>query len=114
MDCIFCKIIAGEIPSGKVYENDSVYAFNDIHPISPVHVLVVPKKHVKNVNDIDSDSGQMLSDLFVAVKEIAAMKGLKERGYRVIINNGKAAGQEVFHLHLHLLGGRDDLGAMLT
>ncbi|HOW81064.1 MAG TPA: histidine triad nucleotide-binding protein [Spirochaetota bacterium] len=114
MDCIFCKIISGEIPSEKVYENASVYAFSDIHPLTPVHVLVVPKVHIKNIDDISEENGRVMSDLFAAVNEIAAMKGLREKGYRVIINNGKAAGQEVFHLHMHILGGKEDLGGMLA
>lgn len=114
MDCIFCKIIAGQIPSTKVYENDSVYAFDDISPLSPVHVLIVPKKHIKNIDEITAGNSSIMGDIFTAINEIAAIKGVKEKGYRVIINNGKAAGQEVWHMHLHLLGGKDSMGPMLS
>ena len=112
MDCIFCKIINGEVPSEKVYENDSVYAFEDINPVSPVHVLVIPKLHVKNINELTQENSKVMSEVFLAVKEVAKIKGL-EKGYRVIINNDKAGGQVVWHLHIHVLGGKDSMGPMI-
>ena len=113
MDCIFCKIISGEIPSTKVYEDEKVIAFNDIKPAAPVHILVVPKMHLEDLNGITEQNSQIMSDIFLAVKRIAKEKGLPEKGYRVLINNGRAAGQEVFHLHVHILGGKDQLGPMI-
>jgi histidine triad (HIT) family protein len=106
MDCIFCKIIAGGIPSSKVFENDSVYAFDDINPLAPVHVLIIPKKHVENAGALSAQEAGIMADLFSAAQEIAALKGINESGYRVITNSGPDSGQEVYHLHLHLLGGR--------
>ena len=114
MGCLFCNIIAGQTPSTKVYENDSVYAFEDINPQAPVHVLVIHKKHVERIEALDPGNASIMSDLFLAVKEIARLKGLAEKGYRVIINNGTAGGQVIWHLHVHVMGGRDDMGPMLA
>ncbi len=114
MGCLFCDIIEGKIPSTRVYENSRVYAFEDIHPAAPVHVLVVHKTHTKNIDELDESNSFIMSDIFLAVKHVAALKGIEEDGYRVIINNGAAAGQVVWHLHVHVLGGRKDLGAMLS
>lgn len=114
MDCIFCKIINGDIPSEKVYEDEKVFAFKDINPVAPVHVLVVPKVHIESVNDIDESNSSIMADLFVAAKKIADDLGLVENGYRIIINNGKIAGQEVPHLHVHILSGNDYLGPMIS
>ncbi len=105
MDCIFCSIINGEIPSSKVYENDSVFAFDDINPKAPVHVLIIPKKHIPDINSLDINSSKVLGDIFLAAARVAEIKGIKESGYRVVVNNGPDAGQEVFHLHIHVLGG---------
>ena len=113
MDCLFCKIIAGEIPSSKVFENESVYAFNDINPLAPVHVLIVPKKHIENVDDLKSGDASVIGDMFLAAQKIAELKGI-QGAYRIITNNGKDGGQEVFHLHLHLLGGRKAMGPILN
>jgi histidine triad (HIT) family protein len=113
MDCIFCKIAAGQIPSSGVFESETVYAFDDINPLAPVHVLIVPKKHIKNIDDINADTGAIMGDIFAAANRIAEIKGVKEKGYRLIINNGTAGGQEVWHMHVHLLGGRDTMGPML-
>ena len=104
-DCLFCKIIAGEIPSSKVFENESVFAFRDINPQAPVHILVVPKTHIACANDINAENAVCVSECFQAIAEIAAGEGLKD-GYRVINNCGEAAGQTVRHLHFHLIGGR--------
>jgi histidine triad (HIT) family protein len=103
-DCIFCKIIAKQIPSSIVYEDDKVLAFNDIAPQAPVHILVIPKKHVDTVDELEDMS--VVSDLFSVMKKIAAEKGIDKTGYRIVINHGKEAGQAVPHLHFHLLGGR--------
>lgn len=114
MGCLFCNIIAGQTPSTKVYENESVYAFEDINPQAPVHVLVIHKKHVDRIEGLDTGNASIMADLFLAVREIARMKGLSEKGYRVIINNGAAGGQVIWHLHVHVLGGKDDMGPMLA
>ena len=103
-DCLFCKIIAGEIPSTKVYENDKVLAFRDIHPQAPVHILVVPKTHVKCADDINSTNSSVVSDCFEAIAEIAKQEKLTD-GYRVINNCGENAGQTVPHIHFHILAG---------
>ncbi len=113
MGCLFCDIINGKIPSSKVYEDESVFAFDDINPQSPVHVLVVPKLHFEKIDTMDENSARYMSDVFLAVREIARIKGLSA-GYRVIINNGPAGGQVIWHLHVHVLGGKDDMGPMLV
>lgn len=105
-DCIFCKIVAGEIPSTKVYEDDQVLAFNDINPVAPVHVLVIPKKHLASVNDLTAQDSTMLGHLFAACQHVAREKGIAETGYRVVTNAGKDSGQVVFHLHFHVIGGK--------
>lgn len=104
-DCLFCKIIAGDIPSNKVYENEYVFAFRDIAPQAPVHILVVPKKHICCANDIDAANSVQVAKCFEAIAEIAKAEGL-ENGYRVINNCGEDGGQTVKHLHFHILGGR--------
>lgn len=106
MDCLFCKIISGEIPSTKVYENDKVYAFRDVNPEAPVHVLIVPKEHIACANDITKENSSVISDIFLAAKEIAAAEGIAEGGYRIVNNCGEDGGQSVKHLHFHMLGGR--------
>jgi histidine triad (HIT) family protein len=104
-DCLFCKIAAGDIPSDRVYEDDAVIAFRDIHPQAPTHVLVVPRRHVPDVDTLADDDAGLLSALFAAVRRVAELEGLA-KGYRVVTNVGAESGQSVFHLHLHLLGGR--------
>lgn len=113
MGCLFCNIIEGDIPSKKVYENDTVYAFEDISPQAPVHILVIHKTHIKNLDELDASNSNMMSDIFLAVKEVAKITGVDKEGYRIIINNGEAAGQVVWHLHIHILGGKKSLGPML-
>ena len=103
--CIFCKIIKGEIPSTKVFENDLVYAFRDIQPQAPVHILVVPKKHISSLAAIDKASDAELAACLRACREIALAEGLGENGFRVVTNAGKDACQSVPHLHFHILGG---------
>ncbi len=105
MDCIFCKIIAGEIPSAKVYEDKYCYAFRDINPQTPVHVLVVPKKHIASADEINAENSEYVGAIFEAIPKIAAAEGLSG-GYRVITNCGDDACQTVKHLHFHVMGGR--------
>ena len=107
MDCLFCKIINGEIPSEKVYEDEYVYAFNDISPTAPLHVLIIPKKHISTINDIEDKDAELIGKIFLAAKKIAKEKGVAEDGYRVVTNCNKNAGQTVFHIHYHLIGGRE-------
>lgn len=104
-DCIFCKIVKGEIPSEKVYEDDKVLAFKDINPAAPIHVLVIPKEHVQDVLGIKPENKEMISDIFFAINKIAKQLGIEKDGFRIINNCGKDAGQEVMHLHFHLLAG---------
>ena len=103
--CIFCKIAVGEIPSNKVYEDDEIIAFHDLSPQAPVHVLVIPRKHLATLNDADEADRAMLGQLLLATKKIAGELGVAP-GYRVVNNCGESAGQSVFHVHFHLLGGR--------
>ena len=105
-DCIFCKIIAGEIPSTQVYNDDSVTAFRDINPAAPTHVLIIPNRHIPTVNDVTMDDEQLMGHLFMAARKIAEQEGIAESGYRLIMNTGPDGRQEVFHIHLHLLGGQ--------
>ncbi len=105
-DCLFCKIIAGEIPSTKVYEDDEVLAFEDVNPQAPVHVLVVPKKHIPTLNDMSPDDNVLLGQMFQAAARIARERETHETGYRTVFNVNAGAGQTVFHIHLHVLGGR--------
>ena len=105
MDCLFCKIIAGEIPSAKVYENEYVYAFKDINPMAPVHVLVVPKEHICCADAVNSDNSIYVAKIFEAIPEIAKELGLTN-GYRIINNCGDDGCQTVKHLHFHILGGK--------
>jgi histidine triad (HIT) family protein len=105
-DCLFCKIIAGEIPSNKVYEDDAVYAFHDINPAAPSHILVIPKKHLNAVNAASEEDQALLGHLLLKANAIAAEQGLADEGFRYVINTGNGGGQTVYHLHLHILGGR--------
>ena len=104
-NCLFCKIIAGDIPSTKVYEDDLCYAFRDIAPQAPTHILVVPKAHIESVNGITADNSAVVAHIFEVIPQIAKEEGL-EGGYRVVSNCGADAGQTVFHLHFHILGGK--------
>ena len=103
--CLFCKIIAGEIPSTKVYEDETVYAFRDINPQAPTHVLVVPKAHIDDCNGITAENSAVIAHIFEVIPQIARAEGLKN-GYRVVSNCGADAGQTVQHLHFHILGGK--------
>ncbi|GAB4282813.1 MAG: HIT domain-containing protein [Candidatus Rifleibacteriota bacterium] len=104
-DCLFCKIIAGKIPAEIVYRGENVVAFKDINPQAPVHILVIPTKHIEKLTDPEANDGRMLSEIFSAIQKIAAENDL-EKGFRVVTNCGAEAGQTVFHLHFHVLGKR--------
>ena len=106
VDCLFCKIIDGDIPGDIVYETDSVLAFNDINPTAPVHVLITPKEHIATLNDLEEKDTQTIGELILAAKKIANDKGISESGYRTVFNCNKDAQQTVFHIHLHLIAGR--------
>ena len=106
MSCLFCKIIDGDIPSDKVYEDDDVLAFRDISPCSPTHVLVIPKKHISTMNDATAEDQQVLGKMMLVAKDIAVQEGIDEAGYRLSLNTNKEGGQAVYHIHLHLMGGR--------
>ena len=105
MDCLFCKIKNGEIPSKKVYEDEYVYAFHDIAPMAPIHVLIIPKEHVESAAKLSGDQLIIMEHLTDAANKIAKQLGIYESGFRLVLNSGKDAGQTVFHLHMHLLGG---------
>ena len=106
-NCIFCKIIAGEIPAEKLYEDDNVLAFRDIQAQAPLHALIIPKQHIATINNLQPDHAELIGQMFLAAKQIAKAEGYAESGYRTVMNCGEAAGQTVFHLHLHVLAGRD-------
>lgn len=105
-DCIFCKIIAGEIPSEKVYEDETCIAFNDLHPQAPTHILVIPREHIASMDKAKKEHRETLGHILLTAAEIAREKGFAEKGYRTVINTNDDGGQTVFHLHVHLLGGR--------
>lgn len=105
MECIFCKIISGDIPSTNVYRDEQVTAFRDINPAAPTHVLIVPNKHIDSVNMLIDDDEPLMGHLFLVAKKLATQEGIAEDGYRLIANTGAGAGQTVHHIHLHLLGG---------
>lgn len=105
-NCIFCKIINGQIPSSIVFENESIFAFKDINPAAPVHILIVPRQHIESMNDISSENAHILAEIHLAAMRIAQDAGIACKGYRLINNCGPDAGQTVPHLHYHLLGGR--------
>ena len=105
-DCLFCKMVAGDIKPNTVYEDDNVLAFRDVNPQAPTHILVIPKTHIATINDLKPENESLVGKLFLAAKKIASDEGLADRGYRTLINCNEEAGQTVFHIHLHLLGGR--------
>ena len=106
MTCIFCKIIAGEVPGNILYRDDRVSAFRDARPIAPVHVLVVPNRHISSLEDATAADANLLGQLVLVGRQMAALEGVEKAGYRLVINTGPDAGQSVFHLHLHVIGGR--------
>ena len=105
-DCLFCKIIKGEIPSTKVYEDDEILAFRDINPLAPVHVLVIPKKHISSLVDLTPKDEAIVGKIYTVINKIAKQENISERGFRVAVNCGEDGGQAVKHLHFHLLGGK--------
>lgn len=106
-DCVFCKIIAGEIPSTKVYEDNDVLAFRDINPQAPTHIIVIPKQHICCANMINEDNADVIAKIFSVIPKIAKEEGIAESGYRIVNNCGEHAGQTVFHIHFHILGGAE-------
>lgn len=106
-DCLFCKIVNGDIPADCVYESETAVAFRDINPQAPTHVLIIPRKHISTINDIDDIDQSIVGSLYSAARDIAAQEGIDGDGYRAVMNCNEAAGQTVFHIHLHLLGGRE-------
>jgi histidine triad (HIT) family protein len=112
-DCVFCKIIRGEIPCAKVYEDDKILAFDDINPMAPVHVIIIPKNHISTLMDVDTKNSDIINNLIAAAQMVAQIKGIADKGFRTVINCNVEGGQVVFHLHVHILGGRklqDKLG----
>jgi histidine triad (HIT) family protein len=112
-NCIFCRIAKGEIPSSKVYEDENILAFDDIHPMAPVHVIIIPKAHIPTLMDLRPGDSTLLASLVGSVQEVARIKGIEKSGFRTVVNTNKEGGQIIFHLHVHVLGGRqleDGLG----
>lgn len=105
-DCIFCKIIGGEIPSERIHEDERLIAIRDIHPLAPTHLLLIPKKHVATLNDIEGLDDETVAALLKTASALAEKEGISGEGYRVVVNCNRAGGQEVFHLHVHVIGGR--------
>ena len=112
MDCIFCKIVAGEIPSDMLYQDDQVVAFRDINPQAPVHVLVIPKEHIAYLSDVTEEQSGLLGRMAAVANRLAKSEGIAEKGYRIVVNCGEQGGQLVAHLHMHLLGGRQLSGQL--
>ncbi|MBC2576516.1 histidine triad nucleotide-binding protein [Peptostreptococcus canis] len=106
MDCIFCKLANGEIPTNMVYEDERIAAFKDVNPVAPVHILVVPKKHYSSLEDVDFENMDVIIDIHKAIRKIAEQEGFSKNGYRIINNCGKDGGQEVPHIHYHVLAGK--------
>ncbi len=105
-DCIFCKIVNGTIPCGKVYEDEQVLAFDDIHPMAPVHVIIIPKIHIPTFLDVTASNLNTMNSLVTAAQKVAQIKGVDKRGFRAVINCNEEGGQVIFHLHMHVLGGK--------
>lgn len=105
MDCIFCKIVEGDIPAQKVYEDEQIIAFHDIRPAAPVHLLIIPKKHIATLNDISQEDQKVLGRIIMVASQLAREHGIAESGFRVVNNCGKDGGQEVYHIHFHVMGG---------
>jgi len=112
MDCIFCKIVAGEIPSDTLYKDEEIIAFRDINPMAPTHLLVIPRKHIASLADMAEVESSLVADMVKVANQLAKSEGITESGYRVVINCGQQGGQLVPHLHMHLLGGRQLSGAL--
>lgn len=104
-DCLFCKIISGEVPSKFLFEDETLVVFNDINPHAPIHQLIVPKRHIRSINDLTDNDSTIISRMFMVAKDMAKKSGISKSGYKLLFNVEKGGGQEIFHLHLHLLGG---------
>ncbi len=105
-NCVFCKIIKGEIPSEKVYEDDEILAFKDINPVAPIHILVIPKKHIKTLLEVTEEDSKLIAKIYMAINKIAKDLGIEKDGFRVVANCGRDSGQEVMHIHFHMLAGK--------
>lgn len=105
-ECIFCKIIEGKIPSEKVYEDENVLAFKDINPVAPIHILVIPKKHIEKLIDVKEEDSYLIAEIFKAINKIVKQLNIEENGFRVIANCGNDGGQEVMHIHFHIIAGK--------
>ena len=112
-DCLFCRIVRGEIPAKKIYEDEVIFAFHDINPIAPVHFMMIPKLHIASLMDADMQHQMVLGHLLAKANELARSQGLED-GFRTIINTGRIGRQEVYHLHVHILGGAEPLGSMIS
>ncbi len=106
-DCLFCKMVSGEIVPDKVYEDDNVLAFHDLNPQAPLHLLVIPKVHIATLNDLDEETAPLITQLYLAARQIAKQEGVADKGYRTVMNCNSEGGQSVYHIHLHLLAGRN-------
>jgi histidine triad (HIT) family protein len=113
-NCPFCKIIAHELPADILYENEQAIAIQDLHPLTPVHILIIPKTHIASLNDITPEQSKLLGDLLLTARKLAFAQGIGEAGYRVVINTGAGGGQSVLHLHIHVLGGAKIEAELLT
>jgi histidine triad (HIT) family protein len=107
MDCVFCKIINGELPSDTLYQNQEIMAFRDIKPMAPIHILIIPKKHIPSLADLKDEQAPIIGEMVKLANELAHQEGISKRGYRLVISSGIEGGQVVPHLHMHLLGGRE-------
>lgn len=105
-DCVFCKIIDGKIPSEKVYEDENVLAFKDINPVAPIHILVIPKKHIEKLIDVKEEDAYLIAEIFKAINKIVKQLNIEKEGFRVIANCGENGGQEVMHIHFHIIAGK--------
>ena len=105
-DCLFCKIVSGEISCDKLYENDKLVAFRDIDPKAPIHILVIPKKHIRSINELEISDQNLAGEILLAAKEIASIENIESSGYRTIFNTNSDGGQTVYHIHMHVMGGR--------
>jgi histidine triad (HIT) family protein len=105
-DCVFCRIVAGELPADRVFDTESVLAFRDINPVAPTHILIIPKQHIPGPGFLDATTAAVVGEIFLAARVIAEKQGFDESGYRLVMNQGRHGGQSVFHAHLHLLAGR--------
>ena len=111
-DCIFCKVVRGEIPSSKVYEDEEILAFHDIRPVAPVHFMIIPKKHIPSLGDVQQEDRDILGDIMILAGQLAREQGSTD-GFRTIINTGKVGRQDVYHLHVHIIGGNQPLPGMI-